>query len=107
MSQMVIDAHQHFWDLGRSDYGWLTPGVGPGLYRNYLPDDLRPLLEQNRVAATVLVQAAPAEGETHYLFRLAALHPFVRGVVGWVEFEASDVEARIAALKVAGGALLK
>ena len=36
---MIIDAHQHFWQLSRGDYGWLTPEAG-ALYRDYLPDDL-------------------------------------------------------------------
>jgi len=57
---MIIDAHQHFWDLSRTDYGWLTPQAGI-LYRNDLPADLQPLLQLNEVAGTVLVQAAPSE----------------------------------------------
>ena len=27
-----IDAHQHFWQLARGDYGWLTPALAP-IYR--------------------------------------------------------------------------
>jgi L-fuconolactonase len=104
---MIIDAHQHFWDVARTDYGWLTSGAGEVLYRNYLPEDLQPLLVQNNVAGTVLVQAAPSEEETRYLFQLASSHSFIRGVVGWVDFEAPDVAERIAALKVAGGSWLK
>jgi L-fuconolactonase len=103
---VIIDAHQHFWDLSRTDYGWLTPQAGV-LYRNYLPVDLQPLLQLNDVAGTILVQAAPSEDETRYLLQLASSHAFVRGVVGWVDFEAPDVAERIAALKAAGGSLLK
>ncbi len=29
-----IDAHQHFWDPSRGDYGWLTPQL-TSLYRIY------------------------------------------------------------------------
>jgi L-fuconolactonase len=103
---MIIDAHQHFWQLSRGDYGWLTPEAG-GLYRDYLPDDLAPLLEEHDVGATVLVQAAPTEAETHFLLGLAREHPFVAGVVGWVDFEAVDVAERIAALATAGAGKLK
>ena len=86
---MIIDAHQHFWRLSRADYGWLTPGQGV-LYRDYLPKDLAPLLLEQGVGATVLVQAAASEAETRYLFGLAQAHPFIAGVVGWVDFEAAD-----------------
>jgi L-fuconolactonase len=103
---VIIDSHQHFWDLSRTDYGWLTPQAGI-LYRNYLPADLQPLLQLNEVAGTVLVQAAPSEEETRFLLQLASSHGFVRGVVGWVDFEAPDASQRIAALKAAGGSLLK
>jgi L-fuconolactonase len=103
---MIIDAHQHFWDLSRPDYAWLTPSEGV-LYRSYLPADLIPILRHNGVIATVLVQAAPTEAETRYLFDLARAYPFVAGVIGWVEFQAPDVARRIAALVEAGEGLLK
>lgn len=103
---MIVDAHQHFWDLTRTDYGWLTPEAGV-LYRNYLPEDLVPSLRQSEVSATVLVQAAPSEAETHYLLGLARAHPFVAGVVGWADFAASNAPQRIAALARAGGDMLK
>ena len=103
---MIVDAHQHFWDLTRADYGWLTPEAGV-LYRNYLPEELEPSLRESEVAATVLVQAAPSEAETHYLLGLARSHPFVAGVVGWVDFAAADASRRIAALAQAGGEKLK
>ena len=103
---MIIDAHQHFWQLSRGDYGWLTPQAGT-LYRDYLPDDLAPLLKDHGVGATVLVQAAPTEAETHFLLGLAREHRFIAGVVGWVDFEAADVGERIVALATAGSGKLK
>lgn len=104
--RMILDSHQHFWHLARTDYGWLTPEMGV-LYRNYLPNDLAPLLEVSGVAATVLVQAAPSEAETCYLLDIARNHPFVAAVVGWVDFEAPEVGRRIAALMEAGGGKIK
>ena len=103
---MIVDSHQHFWNLSRADYGWLTPAAG-GLYRDFLPDDLAPLLQAGNIDATVLVQAAPSEAETRYLFQLAQCHSFVAAVVGWVDFEAADVEQRIAALRVDGSGKLR
>jgi L-fuconolactonase len=103
---MIVDAHQHFWNVARTDYGWLTPASGV-LYRNYLPEDFQDVLRSSQVEATVLIQAAPSEDETHYLLGLARAHPFVAGVVGWVDFEADDAPRHIEALAKAGGDKLK
>lgn len=94
---MRIDAHQHFWSTKRGDYGWLTPQSGV-LWRDFLPDDLAPLLAAAGVDRTLLVQAAPSEAETHFLLDLAHSTPFVAGVVGWADFTAPDAPERIAAL---------
>ena len=86
---MRIDAHQHFWSLDRGDYDWLTPELS-ALYRDFYPSDLDPLLEQNQIEGTVLVQASPTLAETNYLLSLANKHDFIKGVVGWVDFESFD-----------------
>ena len=93
---MKIDAHQHFWSLARGDYGWLTPDLAP-IYRDFLPEDLSPLLEKTGIEGTVLVQAAPTVAETDFMLALAAKHSAIKGVVGWVDFEAPDAAAQIAA----------
>lgn len=94
---MIIDAHQHFWQLARGDYGWLTPELAP-LYRDFMPDDLLPLLARNGVDGTILVQAAPTGAETEFMLRLANETPCVLGVVGWVDFAAPSAVADIARL---------
>jgi L-fuconolactonase len=81
---MRIDAHQHFWDLSRLKYSWMPPGENV-LRRNYLPGDLWPILEENRFDGSVAVQANTVIDETRWLLELAAAHPFVMGVVGWVD----------------------
>ena len=92
-----IDAHHHLWSLARGDYGWLTPGLA-AIYRDFAPDDLAPLLKAAGVDRTILVQASPTVAETAFLLDLAARSTFVAGVVGWVDFEATDAPAQIAAL---------
>jgi L-fuconolactonase len=92
-----IDAHQHFWRLSRGDYGWLTPELA-AIYRDFLPEDLAPLLAKHGIAGTILVQAAPTDAETDYLLSLADSHDFIMGVVGWVDFEAPAAAERIGAL---------
>jgi L-fucono-1,5-lactonase len=90
-----IDAHQHFWALGRGDYGWLTPALAP-IYRDFAPADLAPLLHTRGIGRTILVQAAPTFAETLYMLELAARATFVAGVVGWVDFDAPDAAQTVA-----------
>lgn len=83
---MIIDSHQHFWTPARGDYDWIPKG-DPVLDRVYLPVDLRPELARHGIEATVLVQAAASVEETEYMLGLADGSDFVRGVVGWVDFD--------------------
>ena len=96
---MKIDAHQHFWQVERGDYGWLTPELGI-LYGDYMPVDFETLLQRCGVEGTVLVQAAPTLAETEFLLNLAEQNSFIKGVVGWIDCEspnaAKDIE-RLAA----------
>ena len=93
---MKVDAHQHFWDYAAdaADYGWMGDAEAP-LRRNFLPADLAPLIAATGYAGTVAVQAREVETETASLLALARTAPFVRGVVGWVDLCAPDVEARL------------
>jgi L-fuconolactonase len=94
---MRIDSHQHFWRVSRGDYGWLTPELGP-IHRDFLPQDLTPLLKAHGIDRTVVVQAAPSEAGSAFLLDLASRTPFVAGVVGWVDFEAPDARESITRL---------
>lgn len=103
---MRVDAHQHFWRLGRGDYGWLTPAAG-ALYRDFEPEDLSMELAACGIGATVLVQAAPTEEETRFLLELARRHRVIGAVVGWVDFASPDAPQRIRSLLRAAGGRLK
>jgi L-fuconolactonase len=94
---MRIDAHHHLWTLARGDYGWLTPGLAP-IYRDFGLADLAPHLSVARIEGTILVQAAPTEAETMFLLEIAEKAELVRGVVGWIDFDAANGVARIEAL---------
>jgi len=83
---MRIDGHQHFWTTQRDDYGWLTPELEI-LYRDFGPEDLKPLLDQAGVDHTVVVQAAATTNETRYLLGIAEHHSMIAGVVGWVDMD--------------------
>lgn len=89
---MRIDAHQHYWSIARTDYGWLTPATGR-LYRDYRPADLKPQLAAYGFEASIVVQAAPTIDETDYMLGLAETEPTIAGVVGWLDFEADSFQA--------------
>ncbi len=86
---MKIDGHQHFWKVNRGDYHWMSPSV-PVLHRDYLPEDLIPLLAKHGMARTILVQAAQTVAESDFLLDLAAKHSFIAGVIGWLDLEGPD-----------------
>ncbi|WP_420966631.1 amidohydrolase family protein [Bradyrhizobium sp. B120] len=91
---MRIDAHHHVWRLSRADYGWLTPERGP-IYRDFGLADLMPHLAAAAIEGTILVQAAPTEAETAFLLDVATGAELVRGVVGWIDFDADDAATRV------------
>ncbi|WP_321867234.1 amidohydrolase family protein [Paraburkholderia tropica] len=93
----AIDAHQHYWDPARGDYGWLTP-ESRTLYRPFLSADLAPLRAACGVARTVLVQAAQTVEETRWLLDLARDDASIAGVVGWVPLDDARAPALIAEL---------
>lgn len=86
---MRIDSHQHFWKASRGDYHWMGPAV-PVLCRDYLPEDLRPILAKNGIDRTILVQAAQTKAETDFLLDLAAKNDFIAGVIGWLDMESPN-----------------
>jgi len=91
---MIIDSHQHFWQVGRFDYPWMSSSLGV-LYRDYFPDQLEPLLTQNGVSKTVLVQASNSVEESRWLLSLADEHSFIAGIVGWVDLTSADVDRQL------------
>jgi L-fuconolactonase len=103
----VIDSHQHFWvDPTPEQYPWMTGDLTP-LARTYGPSDLRPLLDDNGVNATITVQSRSGVDETKKLLDIARATDFVVGVVGWIDLTGSDVAEQLDELRKApGGHLL-
>lgn len=90
-----LDAHQHFWHYLPERDGWITSEMAV-LRRDFLPTELAPLLADNDVDGCIAVQADQSEMETQFLLDLAREHPFVRGVVGWVDLRSPQVRDRLA-----------
>ncbi|WP_165962835.1 amidohydrolase family protein [Occultella glacieicola] len=95
---MKIDAHHHVWDLAVHPQDWISPEFAPVIGRDFDTGDWRAVAEPAGVTHAVIVQTVPQDSETPYLLDLAAQHPHVLGVVGWVQFGATDLTARLDAL---------
>lgn len=91
---MLIDAHQHFWRIGKNDCTWPGADLKP-IYRDYLPEDLKPALARCGIAGTVLVQSQPSLADTVWLLEVAEKTEFARAVVGWVDFPSPNAVADI------------
>lgn len=89
-----IDAHQHFWRYHAVHYPWIDAHKTP-LMRDFLPSDLEPLLLRAGFDACIAVQARDDVDETRFLLEMAASHPRVAGVVGWVDLQADDLRDQL------------
>jgi L-fuconolactonase len=98
MNNGTIDAHHHFWQLSKYDYVWMSPDLG-ALYRDFGPEDLRPLLKNQDIDRTVLVQTISSDDETSWFLELADQYEFIAGVVGWVDLTDPQVGKRLDELK--------
>jgi L-fuconolactonase len=90
---LIVDCHQHFWDLERVAYPWLVPAYGP-IYRTFTPDELEPQLRAAGTDRTVLVQAANSFEDTDAMLANARKHDWIGAVVGWVPLDEPGEAAR-------------
>lgn len=93
-SEPFIDAHQHFWHYNPAEHVWMTDKMG-SLKRDFLPEDLAPLLNATGFDGSIAVQARQNLEETQWLLELAEEHEFIRGVVGWVDLRSGDLDAQL------------
>ncbi len=89
-----IDAHVHFWRYDPAQYGWIDASMA-ALRRDFLPADLKQGMDHAGVDACVAIQARQSLEETRWLLELADAHPFITGVVGWVDLQSDEVGAQI------------
>lgn len=93
---VVIDAHQHFWQLSLPfDYEWLRAPRHAAICRDYLPEDLAPRMAEAGVQRTVFVQTQHNLDENRWALGLAERHPWIAGVVGWVDLASPECEDQL------------
>ena len=91
---MIIDSHQHFWKYDPVRDAWIDDSM-MAIRRDFLPSDLKSILEMNGVDGCIAVQADQSEEETQFLLDCAEKNNFVKGVVGWVNLLQDNVEERL------------
>ena len=91
---MRIDAHQHFWSYSPEQYGWIGEGMEV-LARDFGPEHLAPELEAATLDGAITVQARQDLEETRWMLSMAREHPFLRGVVGWVDLCSEEVTVQL------------
>ena len=87
----IIDSHQHFWNYDATRHDWINEEMR-AIRKDFLPEQLSPILKENNVDGCVSVQVDQTTEETDFLLALAKEHSFIQGVVGWVDLRASNLE---------------
>lgn len=86
---MIVDAHQHFWNLARENLPWMTADHAV-IRRTFEPGDLEPLLVRAGVRKTVLVQSACSDSDTDSMFEQASDHAWIGGVIAWLDLRSPE-----------------
>ncbi len=96
MNAAMIDAHHHFWQLSQPfNYGWLdAPALAP-IKRDFLPEHLESLIQQTPIRRSIFVQTQHNLAENRWVLGLAERHPFIAGVVGWVDLASAACEHQL------------
>lgn len=87
---MQVDAHQHFWNYDPLVHSWIDDSMQV-IRKDFLPTDLKPLLDKAGIDACVAVQADQTEAETAFLLALAKENDWIKGVVGWTDLRSSQL----------------
>ena len=100
-----LDSHVHLWDPAELDYPWLA-GL-PALNRRFGPEDYVAAARGVPVGAVLFVEANPlaSQGlaEARRVERLAASHPWIAGIVAFVDLTAAAALEEIAQIPLVRG----
>jgi len=90
----TIDSHQHFWKYDPVKHHWINDDMA-AIRQDFLPEQLLPVLKENRVDGCVAVQTDQTAVETDFLLHLSSQHDFIEGVVGWVDLKSPFLADRL------------
>jgi len=93
-----IDAHQHFWKFNPERDKWITENMSV-IRRDFLPEDLHPVLQRNGIDGCVVVQSNQSTHENYFQLKNTMNHDFIKGIVGWVDLQAADINDQLSYCK--------
>jgi L-fuconolactonase len=85
----IIDAHQHFWNYHPEKQSWIGDDMNQ-IQKDFLPKDLKVVLEKNNVESCISVQVDQNKEETLFQIDCTNHNQFIKGVVGWVDLFEND-----------------
>lgn len=91
---MIVDSHQHLWQVGRNGHQWPTPDLA-SIWRDFEPADLHEIAVPAGVTASVLVQSQPSDLDTDWMLDIAANDTLIQAVVGWADLASPYAVRRV------------
>ena len=91
---MIIDSHQHFWNYEPEKHAWIDDEMKI-IRQDFLPDMLKEEFDKYAIEGCIAVQADQNEAENEFLLKLAEEYDFIKGIVGWVDFQSESIEERL------------
>src|ERR1019366_3262517 len=82
MTYNTIDAHQHFWIFNPVRDSWISDEMSV-IQKDFLP------------AGSEVIQSVQSEAENDFHLKNADRFDFIRGIVGWTDFTARELEAKL------------
>lgn len=89
-----IDAHNHFWKFDPVRDSWISDDMKV-IQKDFLPADLEIILKRNDFDGCVVVQSDQSEEENVFQLKNAEQYDFIKGIVGWVDLQAENVDNRL------------
>ena len=87
---MIIDSHQHFWKYNPSRHNWINDNMSV-IRKDFMPSDLKTIYIENNIDGCIAIQVDQTINETNFLLDLAKENTFIKGVVGWIDLRAPNI----------------
>jgi L-fuconolactonase len=91
---LKIDSHQHFWKYDTVRDHWIGQSMSI-IQRDFLPEDLEPVLIRNGVDGCIVVQADQSRDENTFQLKNSLSNDFIKGIVGWIDLCAPDINEQL------------
>jgi len=91
---LKIDSHNHFWMYNSIRDSWIDDERAL-LKRDFLPKDLELELKDTGQNGCIVVQSDSSELENFFQMENASHSHFIKGIIGWVDFQAKNIHERL------------